>query len=190
MSNLLQVIQSIAVNAVDATNPASLCFGTVTSANPLKIRLNESTLEVDSSVLILTESVVERKLTIDKHTHDIGSTVAGHEHPFGNTPPTGSPAVTAPAGTAGGPCTLGGKIQKSADLKNDTKVVDQVLSVHWSEYGVDLTDKQVKADDDKVVITMTRALDVDDKVIMLRLMGGQKFLILSRVFEMEGDDED
>lgn len=187
MSNLLQVIQSIAVNAVDATNPASLCFGTVTSANPLKIRLNESTLEVDSSVLILTESVVERKLTIDKHTHDIGSTVASHEHPFG-TPPTGSPKVSAPPG--GGTCTLAGKIQKSSDLKDDTKVVDQVLSVHWSEYGVDLTDKQVKADKDKVVITMTRALDVDDKVIMLRLMGGQKFLILSRVFEMEGDDED
>lgn len=188
MSNLLQVIQSIAVNAVDATNPASLCFGTVTSADPLKIRLNESTLEVDSSVLILTEAVVERKLTIDKHTHDIGSTVAGHKHPFGNEPAGGSPQVAAPSG--GGACTLGGDIQKSSDLEDSTKVVDQVLSVHWSEYGVDLTDKQVKADGDKVVITMTRALDVDDKVIMLRLMGGQKFLILSRVFEMEGDDED
>lgn len=188
MSNLLQVIQSIAVNAVDATNPASLCFGTVTSADPLKIRLNESTLEVDSSVLILTESVVERKLTIDKHTHNIGSTVAGHKHPFGAPTPTGSLSVEAPPG--GGACTLGGDIQKSSDLGDSTKVVDQVLSVHWSEYGVDLTDKQVKADKNKVVITMTRALDVDDKVIMLRLMGGQKFLILSRVFEMEGDDED
>lgn len=37
---------------------------------------------------------------------------------------------------------------------------------------------------------MTRALEKDDKVLMLRLMGGQKFVVLSRLFLREGEDDE
>lgn len=166
MSNLLQTIQSIAINAVAASNPASLCYGVVTSAKPLKIRLDESTLEISDAAVMLTESVVERKITIDKHNHTIGSALVSHQHMYVNAAgaPTATTATTPPS------------------LKAKDTVDDTVLSAHFSEFGQDLTDKQVEADSDKVTITMTRALAKDDKVLMLRLMGGQKFVVLSRLF--------
>lgn len=175
MSNLLQTIQSIAINAVAASNPASLCYGVVTSAKPLKIRLDESTLEISDSAVMLTESVVERKITIDKHNHTIGSALVSHQHSYvnaaGTTTDTASPI-------------------KTPGLTDKNTVDNTVLSVHFSEFGQDLTDKQVESDSDKVTITTTRALEKDDKVLMLRLMGGQKFVVLSRLFLREGEDDE
>lgn len=171
MSNLLQVIQNIAVNAVDASNPASLCYGIVTSAKPLKIRLDESSLEISDSAVMLTESVVERKITIDKHNHTIGDGLLMHGHVV---------TVTQGSGTAA----------NSADITASTAVDDTVLTVHYSEFGQDVTDNQVNEENDKVTITLTRALDKDDRVLMLRLMGGQKFIVLSRIFLREGEDDE
>lgn len=68
------------MNAVQSTNPMQYCYGTVTSADPLKIRLNDTTLEITGNSILLTESVVEKKITIQKHTHKIGSTIADHTH--------------------------------------------------------------------------------------------------------------
>ena len=172
MSNLLQTIQSIAINAVAASNPASLCYGVVTSARPLKIRLDESTLEISDAAVMLTEAVVERKITIDKHNHTIGSALANHQHSYVSA--SGSPATTTATG----------------QISGETTVDNTVLSVHFSEFGQDLTGNQVKSDSDKVIITMTRALEKDDKVLMLRLMGGQKFVVLSRLFLREGEDDE
>lgn len=172
MSNLLQTIQSIAINAVAASNPASLCYGVVTSARPLKIRLDESTLEISDAAVMLTEAVVERKITIDKHNHTIGSALANHQHSYVSA--SGAPATTTATG----------------QISGETTVDNTVLSVHFSEFGQDLTGNQVKSESDKVIITMTRALEKDDKVLMLRLMGGQKFVVLSRLFLREGEDDE
>lgn len=175
MSNLLQTIQSIAINAVAASNPASLCYGVVTSAKPLKIRLDESSLEISDAAVMLTESVVERKITIDKHNHTIGSALVSHQHYYVNA--AGAPTAT----TA---------IEPTPALTAEDAVNNTVLGVHFSEFGQDLTGKQVESDSGKVTITMTRALEKDDKVLMLRLMGGQKFVVLSRIFLREGEDDE
>ena len=169
MSNLLTTIQSIAVNAVKSTNPVEYCFGTVTSINPLKVRLNESTLEVWGDTLMLTSAVVERKLTIKKHTHEIGTKLATHTHQF-----TGQGAVGVPTG-----------------IGETTKIVDTVLDAFVVEHGD--TDNPLPAEPDedknKIVVTINRGLQVNDKVIMLRVCGGQKFVILSRVFKRDDESE-
>lgn len=167
MSNLLTTIQSIAVNAVKSTNPVEYCFGTVTSINPLKVRLNESTLEVWGDTLMLTSAVVERKLTIKKHTHKIGSTVATHTHQF-----TGQGAVGVPTG-----------------IDETTEIVDTVLDAFVNEHGDTDNHLPVDSDDKKIVVTINRGLQKDDKVIMLRVCGGQKFVILSRVFKRDDESE-
>lgn len=166
--SLLQTIQQIAVQAVRASQPTEFCSGTVTSADPLKVRLLDDTnLELTSDYLVLTESVIEKKITIDKHTHSIGSTVAGHTH-----------LVT-------GTCATGGAVEgtaaKSTSLTSMTEIDDTVLSGKCTEHGNDLT---VESDSDKLVITINEPLKENDKVLMLEVNQGQTYVILSRVFEL------
>lgn len=175
-SNLLTTIQSIAVNAVKSTNPMEYCFGTVTSADPLKIRLNDSTIEISGNSILLTEPVVEKKITIQKHTHKIGATIANHTHVVTPASPL---AVTGavPAGTT--PVTAAGNVPATTDFNKDTTIIDTVLSAVCTEFNSDLP---VDSDNDRIVITTNRGLEKDDKVIMLRVSSGQRFIVLSRIF--------
>ena len=173
MSNLLTAIQSIAVNAVRATNPVEYCIGTVTSIDPLKVRLNESTLEVWGDVLMLTSAVVERKMTIKKHHHAIVAPFLTHTHTYvleGATTPTSPPVDATQAPIA------------SADVQ------DTVLDAYVNEFGAsDPLDHP--SDENEIVVTLNRGLKKDDKVLMLQVCGGQKFIILSRLFPHTDDEE-
>lgn len=164
-SNLLTTIQSIAVNAVNSTKPMEYCFGTVTNADPLSIRLNDTTLEISGNSILLTEPVVEKKITIEKHTHEIGSTIASHTH------------------SVSGTCTQAGEVTGVAaatqSFNAKTKIVDTVLNCKCTEFGTDLP---TDPGNDKIVFTLNRALEKDDKVIMLRVSAGQRFIVLSRIF--------
>lgn len=184
MSNLLTVIQQIAVNAVQSTNPMEYRIGTVTSADPLKIRLNDSTLEISGSSILLTEPVVEKKITIQKHTHKIGATIAGHTH---IVTPTDLAVIAAPAPTIppSGP-SVSGVVPATKDFTKDTTIVDKVLDAKCTEFGVDLP---VASDSDKIVFTTNRALEKDDKVLMLKVSGGQQFIVLSRIFRRDDEIE-
>lgn len=163
-SNLLTTIQAIAVNAVNSTNPVEFCYGTVTSADPLKIRINETTLELSGNSIILTEPVVEKKITIKKHTHEIGSTIAGHTHNVTGSCPDGVVAGTAVVTT---------------DFTEKTTIIDTVLDCVCEEFSKKLT---VDKKDDEIVFTINEALKKDDKVIMMRVSSGQRFIVLSRIF--------
>ena len=183
MSNLLTVIQQIAVNAVQSTNPMEYRIGTVTSADPLKIRLNDSTLEISGSSILLTEPVVEKKITIQKHTHKIGATIANHTHVVG-TPPFTVTGTSVSGGAVEGTAT--GTAPKTNDFNEDTTIVDTVLEAKCTEFGVDLP---IDSDSDKIVFTTNRALEKDDKVLMLKVSGGQQFIVLSRIFRRDDEIE-
>lgn len=161
MGNLLTTIQKIAVNAVNATNPVSFYIGTVTSVSPLKVRIHNTTLEVDQDCLLLSSSVVEKKITINSHDHPIGSALANHIHPYTDTP--AGPSTTSP----------------STDLAG-AKVDAITLEGSCIEHGEALN---VEQKDGNLVITYNRALQKDDKLLMMKVSNGQQFVILSRVFE-------
>ena len=176
MPNLLSTIQTIAVNAVNSTNPISFVFGTVTSIGPLKIRMDQSTIELEGGSLILTANVIEKKLVINKHNHteskelvDVASAVAatGGSVTFTNSgvPPT-STGIT---------------------LNHDHTINDTVLDAYVYEEGKDDDDHKllVEKDDERIVVTVNRPLKKGDKVIMLRVSGGQRFIIMSRLFQEE-----
>ena len=158
MGNSLTTIQRIAVNAVNATNPVTFYIGTVTSVSPLKVRIHNTTLEVDQDCLLLSSSVVEKKITIKSHDHPIGSALANHIHPD-----------SAPAGQTSASTTLTG-----------AKVDAITLEGSCVEHGETLN---VEQKDGNLVITYNRALKKDDKLLMMKVSNGQQFVILSRVFE-------
>lgn len=63
----VKIIKKAAVEAVNATKPVAVMFGTVTSASPLKINI-EQKMTLGASQLILSRNVTDYKtqITIDK----------------------------------------------------------------------------------------------------------------------------
>jgi hypothetical protein len=169
MSNLLTVIQGIAVNAVQSTIPVQYCYGTVTKESPLKIRLNDGTIEITGESILLTEPVVEKKITIQKHNHSWGNDLLKHAHSYVN-----AAGVTTPTST---PINI--ETQTSITSAN---VDDKVISGVCTEHGTDLP---TDSNSDRIVITINRKLEKDDKVLMMRVSAGQKFIVLSRIFDHE-----
>lgn len=173
--NFVQQIQQIAIQAVRATQPMSFVVGTVVGVEPLQIKLDDNdAIVIEGEAIVLTSAVVERKVTVQKHTHDIGKDVATHTHGASglttqDTPPTGPP-VTVP---------VNGDTSTPNELKTNTKVVDTVISAVCNEHGDDL---DVESDDEKIVFTINRALRKDDKVVMLSVDCGQTYIVLSRAF--------
>lgn len=63
MHNLLQIIKKAAVEAVEASNPAKVMYGTVTAASPLAIKIDQR-FTVTEDFLILTKNVRDYKVKI------------------------------------------------------------------------------------------------------------------------------
>lgn len=177
MPNLLTTIQSIAVNAVNSTIPVQYCCGTVSGTNPLSIRLNESTLEITGESILLTEPVVEKLLTIDKHNHQIGSLLGSHTHNIVNQPV--SPPEPAPPEPPIGVMIAGVTINPN-EINQLTEVVNKVISGKCTEHKKDLP---VDSNSERIVITLNRALEKGDKVLMIKVSAGQRFIVLSRIFD-------
>lgn len=62
MKQLIEVIKRVALNAVETTKPVEVCFGTVQSEHPLRIRLSQKQILEKESFWILdgvTESSFE-----------------------------------------------------------------------------------------------------------------------------------
>ncbi len=82
---LANKVKEISVNAVEATKPMQIMFGTVSSISPLRIYI-EQKLELEEKHLILTRNVTDYQvemsvehMTEDEsaHTHDIQDTYSG-----------------------------------------------------------------------------------------------------------------
>lgn len=58
LSDFIEVIKKVALNAVEASKPAQVCFGTVKSTEPLTIFVDQKTL-LDETQLVLTKNVVK-----------------------------------------------------------------------------------------------------------------------------------
>lgn len=86
MPNIIETIKMAAVDAVIASNPAAIIFGTVQSKMPLKINI-EQRLTLDESHLILTSLVsdFDVDMTVSHYTQSTSggvgdSSFASHSH--------------------------------------------------------------------------------------------------------------
>lgn len=59
MTKLTALIKKIAIDAINASKPTTICFGNVTSINPLSIRINQL-IELSSATLIQTSTVKDK----------------------------------------------------------------------------------------------------------------------------------
>lgn len=198
-------IQQIAKGVVETSSACDgqLYTGTVTSSNPLKIKLgiDVGDIELEGDDIILTQSVVSKKLYIKKHTHKIGSDISSHTHVVAAESPfavTGSCVVPLPTPATPTPGTITGTATGTApmtkDFTSETEIVTSTLDAWVTEYGHKLPRDPDKYDMDgeQVCITINRSLQKGDSVIMSRVSHGQQFIVLSRYFPVDkagGDDE-
>ncbi|MEC0310190.1 DUF2577 domain-containing protein [Paenibacillus lautus] len=122
MADLLNTLKKAAVGAVAAGNPTAVMFGTVSSADPLEVIVDQRfTLPAD--FLVIPESLIH--FEIDLH----------HTHEYTDDTGTGS----------------------------STKQTEPALPVK--------------------PIVIRRGLEEGDKLLMLRVQGGQKYIIVDRVVD-------
>lgn len=69
LSNMIEVIKKAALEAVKASSPTTIVYGTVVSTDPLKINI-EQKLTLDSDHLLLTDNV--RDYNVDLKLSDGG----------------------------------------------------------------------------------------------------------------------
>lgn len=95
---LVKIMKKAAIEAVEASKPVNLCFGTVESVSPLKINV-EQKMTLGEPQLILTGNVMDYRIKIavdmdtdtasGSHVHSVeGKTLPGamgHDHEFRGT---------------------------------------------------------------------------------------------------------
>lgn len=157
--NLAETLYMMMQQNTAAGQPTDLKIGTVTSASPLEISINTAMAPLQESVLLLTESVVEKKIPVLSHSHYIPAGTLTHNH--------------------------GGAV--GSDLSEQYQSNDSLLSEGYDsalqgenivcyEHGTPLPIRDG-------YIILNRALEAGDKVLLLRVQSGQRFIVLSRVFE-------
>lgn len=181
------LFQKIADGVVEASAACDgqLFTGTVTSANPLKISLGEDSggIELDGDDIILTQAVVSKKIYIEKHHHDEDTSLTDMTATVTSGAGAGGNVGFIPSGTPSDPPPTPGT---TLTLNHNHTIHDKVVNGWVTEYGNKLP---VDKDDERIVITINRALEEGDKVIMTRVSHGQQFIVLSRYFEVDKQGE-
>ena len=164
MANLVELIKQAAVEAVNASNPAAFYFGTVTSDNPLSINV-EQKMDLTSEFLILTNAVKDHvvEMTVDHTTENVSLLNADHTHEVESS---GDITVTSKLNPE----------QPGITIENE---VQNTSSTSISAVKIDLTHKHSYKGRKK--FTVHNALKKGEKVVMIKLQGGQKFVVLDRV---------
>lgn len=161
--NLAETLYKMMQDSMKAGQLTDFVSGTVTSENPLEITCDATMQVLKASVLILTEPVIEKKIPVLTHKHYISTLTHTHTCPTGAT----SPGLT------------------GRYLGEDSLVSEGASATLQQEDIVCYENGQPLPIEDGYII-LNRKLEQGDKVIMLRVNAGQRFIVLSRVFEQEG----
>jgi len=152
---------------------SDMTVGTVTSVKPLAVKIREGMADIPQEALRLTAAVIEKKIPILEHEHITAGFRHDHALPGLSHSHSGEEGETGPA--------LEGSLTTETALNPDAYISDKRLlkrEIICYEDGKPLPVKDG-------YIILNRALEVGDKVLLLRVMRGQQFIILSRVFEKE-----
>ena len=136
--NLVDALVMVSNEQNKASQPCDMEIGTVSSVKPLTVERDIAQAPLNEAVLILTESVIEKKIPILDHIHHINSLGHSHSCPDGGTSTD-----------------LTGSYPTLKSLVSEGANGDQTQDIICYEHG--------------------KPLPIKD---------GQKFIILSRIFEV------
>src|SRR5690606_16624287 len=179
------------MTGVDATNPVNVLFGDVLSVNPLSVHVDQR-FTLTREFLVLSEQVIPYSIDVShRHTYDGGTTAGAlgsldlrHNHV------EGARATTSALSSydlehhheLDGEDTS--NALSSLDLEHEHTIEEGVTEdalttpynlQHSHTYDGGTTDSALST------IVIREGLKVGDKVILLRVQGGQKYVILDKV---------
>lgn len=129
-NDLLNLIKRASIEAIEASKPVNVCFGTVINISPLQIQINQK-LILGKNQLILTRNVTNYTISIN----------------------------------------LTGNTNNTSLSINET--------VENTNLSIDLTHNHSL--NGNFNITIKSALKKNEKVILIRMQDGQKYIILDRI---------
>ena len=152
-NDLLNSIKKAAMEAMEASKPVAILFGKVTSASPLKINV-EQKMTLSDAQLILTRNVTDYtiNMTVD-HTTGTASLNANAQVSVNSTI---------------SPNDNNAKITNNVDASVEVEQTNINLNHSHSYKG-------------KKSFTVHNSLVQGDEVILLRMQGGQKYIVLDRI---------
>ena len=153
MADLIETVKKIVQGVLNESSPCNVLFGTVTSANPLEITV-EQKLKLTKDVVNYTTTA-----TIEWNTNKVNQNV-NHNH------------------------SISGNINVDSSISpndNNAKITNKVTSaLETEQYTKDLGHMHSIAGTKS--ITINNALKQNDKVILLQQAGGQKYIVLDKVY--------
>lgn len=171
--DLTDVMRQMMQQSMEGYGLSDMTIGTVTGTNPLAVKIREGMADIPQEALRLTAAVIEKKIPVLEHLH----TTEGFRH--AHALPDLTHTHSGEEGETGS--SLEGSYETEDSLQQDAFDSDKRL----------LKSEIVCYEDGKPLpvkggyIILNRALETGDKVLLLRVMRGQQFIILSRVFEKE-----
>lgn len=170
---LSDVMRQMMQQSMDGYGLSDMTIGTVTGVKPLAVRIREGMADIPQEALRLTAAVIEKKIPVLEHLHTTDGFRHAHALPDLAHAHSGEEGETGPA--------LDGAYGTEYGLQQDAFDSDRRLLKHEIVCYEDGKPLPVKGG----YIVLNRALEAGDKVLLLRVMRGQQFVILSRVFEKE-----
>lgn len=182
MPNLVEVIKKVALEAVIASNPTSLVVGMVTSTSPLQITI-EQRLMLDEDFLILTKHVTDHyvDVTVSHSTKDKGVSGLTHSHTYKGT--TKESSVDGHTHVV--PLKEGNVTSEPAKegTTSHTHLYEGETEKAFAESAEDTT-KHAHEYKGRKKVLIHYGLKQGESVLLIRMQGGQKYLVLDRIGEV------
>lgn len=161
---LLNIIKKAAKEAIDEATPSNIMFGTVTSISPLIINV-EQKLSLTNEFLVLTKNVVDYEVDVSMDwSTETRSLNANHSHDASS-----NVSVTSKATVSPNPDNI--SVSVSSDASADVNVQQKNINLSHA-HGIS----------GKKSLTIHNALKNGDKVILIRQHGGQKYVVLDKIY--------
>lgn len=171
--DLTDVMRQMMQQSMEGYGLSDMTIGTVTNTKPLSVKIREGMADIPQEALRLTATVIEKKIPVLEHLHTTKGFRHNHALPDLTHTHSGGEGETGPA--------LEDSYETEDGLQQDAFDSDKRLLKHEIVCYEDGKPLPVKGG----YIILNRALEAGDKVLLLRVMRGQQFIILSRVFEKE-----
>lgn len=160
VADIIQTIKKAALDAIGNSSPTSVMYGIVTNIKPLEIQI-EQKLILTSEFLILTKNVIDYEIEVsinwDTQESNINTT---HTH------------------------NINGNIEVNSIIEPETQnqsINNQIIN------NLEIENKDIESIHEHLItgkkkITIHNALKQNEKVILLQQQGGQKFIVLDKIY--------
>lgn len=160
MADMIEIIKKAALDAFNEKAPTSILFGTVMNVNPLEIQIEQKMI-LGKEFLILTKNVIDYTINVslDWNT-ETKSLNANHSH------------------SVNGNIHVNSSISPNPNNSIITNTINSSLAIESKEISLSHSHKITGTK----TITIHNALRKGDGVILLQIQGGQKFVVLDKIY--------